>query len=235
MKRIYVGLITLVVVLCVTISLARLAEASSNASETVISTGSNSELMLAQRSPEVTNSSKDLCTKSVKVPPPKASFVAAPTIGYVPLIVKFIDTSSGDITSYLWEFGNGASSKLAQPPAQTYTKAGTYTITLTVTGPGGSSTASQSIRAQTLPPPPKASFKASPTIGYVPLIVRFTDTSSGVITSYLWEFGNGASSVLAQPPSQRYTKAGTYTITLKVTGPGGTSTATQSITAEKPK
>lgn len=50
----------------------------------------------------------------------------------------FTDTSSGEITSRLWSFGDGATSTLANP-AHTYAQ-GTYTVSLTVTGPGGSDT-----------------------------------------------------------------------------------------------
>jgi PKD repeat protein len=72
------------------------------------------------------------------------------------------------------------------------------------------------------PPPPIAAFKATPQTGTLPLAVTFTDTSSGTITSRSWTFGNDASSSAVQP-SYTYT---TYPVTLTVTGPGGTHSAT---------
>jgi PKD repeat protein len=73
-------------------------------------------------------------------PAPVAAFSAAPTSGTAPLQVQFTDQSTGNITSRLWAFGNGATST-ATNPAYTYTTTGSYTVTLTATGPGGSRSA----------------------------------------------------------------------------------------------
>ncbi len=54
-----------------------------------------------------------------------------------PLSVAFTDASTGTIASWIWDFGDGDSST-AQHPSHTYTTPGTYTVSLTVTGPGGS-------------------------------------------------------------------------------------------------
>src|ERR671910_577743 len=74
--------------------------------------------------------------------PPTASFTAAPTSGPAPLAVQFTDTSSGAPTQWVWGFGDGATS-VEPNPAHTYTRAGTYTVGLTVTNAGGSNTATQ--------------------------------------------------------------------------------------------
>ena len=68
-----------------------------------------------------------------------ADFTADVTSGPVPLSVNFTDQSTGDISSWSWDFGDGATST-EQNPAHTYTDPGTYTVTLTVTGPGRSDT-----------------------------------------------------------------------------------------------
>jgi uncharacterized repeat protein (TIGR03806 family) len=68
--------------------------------------------------------------------------------------------------------------------------------------------------------PPAASFSALPVAGTAPLSVRFTSTSQGFIDSYLWDFGDGATSALPSP-THLYAAAGSYTVTLTVTGPGG--------------
>ena len=70
---------------------------------------------------------------------PGADFTADLTSGSVPLTVNFTDQSTGDITSWSWDFGDGATST-EQNPSHTYTDPGTYTVSLTVTGPGGSDT-----------------------------------------------------------------------------------------------
>ena len=74
--------------------------------------------------------------------------------------------------------------------------------------------------------PPSANFSANPTTGNAPLSVNFTDESTGTITSWNWNFGDGASSAI-QNPSHTYTNAGTYSVSLTVSGPGGSDTETK--------
>ncbi len=50
--------------------------------------------------------------------------------------------------------------------------------------------------------------------------VAFRDTSTGPITSWNWEFGDGQSSS-EQHPQHHYARGGEYTVTLRVEGPGG--------------
>jgi PKD repeat protein len=69
----------------------------------------------------------------------QAAFTASPTSGRVPLAVTFTDQSSGDINAWAWDFGDGATST-EQNPTHTYRRPGTYTVSLTVSGPGGSDT-----------------------------------------------------------------------------------------------
>ena len=165
-------------------------------------------------------------TITVNAPAPLASFSASPTSGFAPLSVSFTDASSGTITAWAWAFGDGGTSS-ASNPNHTYTSAGTYTVSLTVSGPGGSDTQAQPGLITVATPPPTAAFGATPTSGAAPLAVSFTDLSSGSITSRSWSFGDGGTSN-AQNPSHTYTADGTYTVSLTVTGPGGSDTSTQS-------
>ncbi len=71
-----------------------------------------------------------------------------------------------------------------------------------------------------------AAFSASPTSGYRPMEVDFTDHSSGSPTSWSWEFGDGATSTL-QNPSHTYTELGSYTVTLTIDGPLGEKSLTK--------
>lgn len=76
----------------------------------------------------------------------------------------------------------------------------------------------------TTPPvvPPVAEFNANPVTGTAPLNVQFTDTSTGTINSYAWDFNNdGTTDSTQQNPSWTYNTPGTYTVKLTVTGPGG--------------
>lgn len=71
-----------------------------------------------------------------------------------------------------------------------------------------------------------ANFTATPIVGCAPLVVQFSDLSTGSPTAWSWNLGNSTTSVL-QNPSTTYTAPGTYTVTLTVTNAGGTHTYTQ--------
>jgi uncharacterized repeat protein (TIGR01451 family) len=73
------------------------------------------------------------------------------------------------------------------------------------------------------PVAPKANFTANATSGNDPLGITFTDESTGTITGYNWDFGDNSTST-DENPKHTYTKAGTYTVKLMVTGPGDNDT-----------
>jgi PKD repeat protein len=77
-----------------------------------------------------------------------------------------------------------------------------------------------------LGPPPIANFSGTPTNGYIPLSVTFTDLSSNSPTSWAWDFGDSGTST-AQNPTHSYSAAGTYTVALTVTNAGGSDTNTK--------
>ena len=159
-------------------------------------------------------------------PPPVAEFSGSPTSGTVELNVSFTDLSTGSITSWSWDFGDLGTST-AQHPNHTYTTAGTYTVSLTVTGPGGSD---GEIKADyiTVNPcvPPTAGFIGSPTTGCAPLTVDFTDQSTNA-ASWNWDFGDGVGTSTAQHPSYMYNNADCYTVTLTVTNDCGSDAASK--------
>jgi PKD repeat protein len=173
------------------------------------------------------------------VPPvaPVAGFSASPQSGVAPLSVGFSNSSTGNITSYSWTFGDGTTSTVALP-SHSYTTPGTYSVGLTVTGPGGSNTQTQAgliVVSATAPAAPVAGFAAATLSGPTPFAVGFSNSSTGNITSYAWNFGDGTSSTVALP-THSYTVAGSYSVGLTVTGPGGSNTMTRSayITATAP-
>jgi PKD repeat protein len=151
-----------------------------------------------------------------------AALSAAPTSGAAPLDVVFADLSTGAITAWSWDFGDGASSTLANP-AHTFITPGNYTVALTVSGPGGSDVAFAIDMVSVSPAAPGANFTASVVDGIAPLAVDFADLSTGAITAWSWDFGDGVSSTLASP-THVYAAPGLYSVALTVTGPGGTNT-----------
>ena len=71
-----------------------------------------------------------------------ADFKADLLDGFSPLTVQFTDLSSGSINSWYWDFGDGTSSS-SHNPQHVFSSPGTYTVSLTVTGPNGSDTESK--------------------------------------------------------------------------------------------
>jgi len=77
-----------------------------------------------------------------------------------------------------------------------------------------------------------ANFTATPLSGCSPLIVSFTDQSTGNPTIWQWDLGNGTSSVLPNPATT-YFNPGTYTVKLVIRNAAGNAdsiTKTQYIT-----
>ncbi|HEX6883918.1 MAG TPA: cytochrome c peroxidase [Planctomycetota bacterium] len=60
-----------------------------------------------------------------------------PAEGGAPLAVQFIDQSTGNITSWQWDFGDGGPGSSAQNPLQVFTLVQPFDVTLTVSGPQG--------------------------------------------------------------------------------------------------
>jgi subtilisin family serine protease len=73
----------------------------------------------------------------------KASFMASPTHGKTPLKVQFLDTSSGNPTTRIWNFGDGGIS-YEKNPVYTYNKKGIHSVRLTIAGSGTKSSAYKS-------------------------------------------------------------------------------------------
>ena len=161
-------------------------------------------------------------------PPPVADFVAAPTSGEEPLTVAFSDLSTGEPTSWAWSFGDGATST-SRNPTHEYRDAGSYTVSLTARNAGGVDTETKIgyiVVSGPAPPPPVADFSASPVSGEAPLSVAFIDASTGQPTSWSWDFGDGATSLM-QNPTHQYAAPGAYTVSLTVVNAGGQDTQTK--------
>jgi len=159
--------------------------------------------------------------------PPVADFAGSPTSGDSPLTVSFTDQSSGVVTGWNWNFGDGQTDT-AQNPTHLYTWGGLYTVSLTVSGPGGTDNETKS-RYITVAEgaAPVADFFAIPREGWNAYCApEFVSTSTGWIIDYLWEFGDGETSSEAAP-HHKYAQAGVYTVKLTVAGPGGEASMTK--------
>ncbi|MFC2018118.1 TRAP transporter substrate-binding protein DctP [Chloroflexota bacterium] len=76
---------------------------------------------------------------------------------------------------------------------------------------------------------PVAAFSATPQTGEPPLVVQFTDESTGEPTAWEWDLnGDGETDSTDQNPSFTYNEVGIYDITLKVVGADGENTKKES-------
>lgn len=89
---------------------------------------------------------------------------------------------------------------------------------------GNWSPLSNVISVTTLSNRPIASFDGSSTNGCAPLAVAFNDLSTGGVTSWQWDFGDGNSSAV-QNPNHVYQYAGLFTVTLVASNSDGADTA----------
>lgn len=179
----------------------------------------------------------------VAVLPPKSrvAFTAVPATGIAPLTVRFDASESfvpeGRITGFSWTFNDAGRDEkpqlLGAQVTHRFEKEGTYTVTVrALTEEGQSYEARKTIvvRSPTL----DACVFPSRTVGSVPMGVRFdASCSTGTITTYRWDFGDGATSEQAQPIQDHvYTSPGNYTVHLEVSdAQGNISQATVSLTA----
>lgn len=154
--------------------------------------------------------------------PPVADFSASPTsqVSFFP--IQFSDLSTGGITSWYWEFEFGPGGddfSIEKNPSYDYSQAGTYTVKLTVTGPSGSDNITKTDYITISPcVPPVADFVGVPTTGNFPLVVNFTDLTTGGATSWRWIFGDGTDSDV-QNPQHTYTSPGSYNVALIASNP----------------
>jgi len=157
-------------------------------------------------------------------------FVGIPLSGYAPLSVDFTDLSTHSPTSWAWDFKNdGSATSTLQNPSYVYTTPGTYSVSLSVSNGTESASSTRvayiTVIAPPPPDPPVAEFVGVPLTGIAPLLVDFTDLSTGSPSSWLWSFGDGdLSTSVLQNPSHEYTNPGTYTVSLRATNEGGFST-----------
>jgi gliding motility-associated-like protein len=154
---------------------------------------------------------------------PVANFTGSPLSGCAPLVVTFTDASTGTVTGYSWDFGNSNSSILKNPSAA-YASPGTYTVKLTVSGPGGTNTVTKSAYI-TVYPGPTVSFSAVPVSGCPPLNVQFsssvTANAPGALT-YTWSYGDGNTGInVGANPAHTYTASGSFPVTLSVKNGAG--------------
>ena len=159
-----------------------------------------------------------------------ADFNASPSGGIEPVVVQFYDRSAGTPapTSWFWDFDDqyaptAEKTSTLQSPVHNYTKAGNYTPKLTASNSQGPNTKVYPGVIYVRHTTPVAAFNATPTTGYNPFSVNFTDQSIGqTLTAWDWNFGDGGTSQ-TQSPVYTFNTPGTYSVTFKSYNDGGWS------------
>lgn len=161
----------------------------------------------------------------VVLPYPEITATSDTSNGCIPLPVNFSSTAKST-GFYLWDFGDGNSSTLANP-SHTYTNDGYYSVNLRFEDLAG---CIDSFDFDIIPyPVPSISFNAIQLDTCVlPANYTFQNNSIGA-SSNNWDFGNGSSSSI-NSPNYTYSNAGNYNINLIISNTYGCSdSATQSI------
>ena len=174
--------------------------------------------------------------------PVVAGFTRSPTNGVAPLAVNFTNTSTG-ATSFAWDFDeDGLIDSSDANPSFVYSSSGTFDVTLTAFGPGGSNsftfadcvTVFGSVNANFT-----MTVAGNPiTSAYESTSITFTSTSTGTITTHAWDFDflanpgtfTSSSSSLSRSFPNTTTSTRVLAVRLTVSGPGGTSFAQQNLT-----
>ncbi len=168
----------------------------------------------------------NLCGVDIKsiavsiVNPPTAGVLgpALPVCAGTP--ITFTNTSSPGYI-YKWNFGVGAGfvTKPFGPQTFTYNTAGTYTVALVASIAGGGASCTDTDKVVvTILPRPVANFSMTPNKGCNSITgAVYTDNSTGGVTGWNWNFGNGNTSVSSTPPPQNYPAVGNFVASLTVT------------------
>lgn len=149
-------------------------------------------------------------------PLPVPDFTVQDTCVYLGL--NFFDNtsiSSGAVTSWFWDFGDGQNSTV-QNPVHQYASAGTYPVVLVVQSNSNPACVSVVNKTATVYPKPNAAISGTSVCqGVATTFTNSSTISSGSIVTNSWTFGDGNTSG-ASNPSHTYSSEGTYNVELIV-------------------
>ncbi len=139
-----------------------------------------------------------------------ADFSSSDSLISVGDTIHFSDLSLGTPNNWFWDFGDG-NSDTSQNPTHAYQDTGTYSVTLIINIGSyfDTLTFDNYIHVQEY----HANFTASDQFVMIGNSVQFTDLTVGIPNYWLWDFGDGETS-LNQNPSHAYQDTGFYTVSL---------------------
>jgi PKD repeat protein len=203
---------------------------------TTVPTATTPAFSLVDGTLTVTNASSTVGAICNAAPALTASATADKTSGTAPVTVNFTGSASNGTGPYTyeWDFGDGSAHSTQQNPAHTYTSAGSYSVTLTVTDSTAKTAIDNHLTITVTGGACTVGCTATvPATGTANQAVSFAATASasncGGSPTYAWTFGDGGTSS-QQNPSHTYAAAGTYDWTLTVTAGSGNCSKSGSIT-----
>jgi PKD repeat protein len=158
-----------------------------------------------------------ICTDSIAKPVlvpdrPTVYFSWSPEPTCLGDVTNFFGTSGNPITKWYWDFDDGHFAT-TQNPEHTYTAPGVYNVMLRATDQNGCwDTITHDVTVSDIP---DVSFSVDPNPGCAGEQTSFSGSTTAVNPTWLWDFGDGGSSV-NQNPVHVYASAGTYQVTLWV-------------------
>jgi PKD repeat protein len=159
-----------------------------------------------------------------------ADFSVSHQTTVTPALFWFFNQSQGDIDTYHWDFGDGATSDL-HSDAHTYAETGDYTVIMTITGAFGTEAISKIVKVRD---ELDARFKFSPSSTYPGVPMQFFDTSIGPVTEWVW-FHDDQIFSRAQNPSLIFDDIGVHIVKLRANGPGGSDQISRYIYVSNPR
>ncbi len=154
----------------------------------------------------------DSICKNIRITEPDCytSYTSQHIEGYT---YSFMNMSSEDLSSWLWDFGDGQTST-DENTQHTYQNPGVYQVCLSSEDIYQMCSQQYCDTLRVLDTTPCIADFIYDDDNYN---VQFTSTSSGPVDSYLWDFGDGNTSTEASP-YHTYSSTGTYTVSLVVQG-----------------
>ena len=152
---------------------------------------------------------------------PTAAFSSSSAVN----VVTFANASTG-ATSYSWDFGDGNTST-ATNPVHNYPGSGNYQVCLIADN--GNCTDTTCMVVATGCPAPSAAWSQMANN----LSVTFTDMSLSANPSWIWDFGDGNTS-MAQNPNHTYATPGTYLVCLSIVDSCGSDSSCTQVTVVCP-
>ena len=151
--------------------------------------------------------------------PPSADFDASPGSPKVGDSVFFVLRNAANAEKAIWNFGDGAVVTNVNSPTNFrlqhgYKQNGTFTVTVTVTGPGGEASSQAAVRVMQ-DPPLVSKFKWSPQVGRTGESLQLIDESEGGPESFFWSIGTG-NTISNRNPEVRPLEPGKLTVVLTV-------------------